>query len=730
MRQLIFFFSFVPFFSFSQAYNFNKQWEFLGPDDKPSVVKPQSASGVGPIEFIRVFQKNSKNLLAGSNLGGLFFSTDGGENWINSGSDNWPYSGCGWADFYPENEKIWFAYSQVVDNNGKPGRMGALGGIYRTTNEGTDWTLIGNPTSFGGSEYRTVYGFRFHPKNAKMLFVMTDDGLFLTSNCLEEAVKWTRLENLNGWIYDLDFQGEMVFVSNFAEGKWNIFYSNRDKLELKKITEIGSLTDKILTITFEPFRKNLLILIDYKDVSDALYEYTIETAELKKLMNNQMINFGAGHSFAVSPHDSTEFIIGHSITMKKWNYTNLKEQKLGGSYHPDVEFIAYDPVDTSKLYLACHGGVYISNDAGLTWISKCKGLGNAEVMGMDVSESDPNQVVIGCYHDGSSVRADFNKDGNYFWRTVNGGDALTPLIDPTDAGIVYTSTQYVGGGLYYSTDTSNNYTNIHNSNSVGTSGWELGAVLHPVDEKLLFFNFAVKESEGKGNFDIARTPDAGKPKSAERISDFLESHELKSYKVYGIFNNEFYPDHLYAYVLHLDKDSSGKNITRHRLFKTEKARDSANVVIESWYELEIPYSSWIGDVEGDPSSPNQVFLSYSSSRDVIANPEITPGLVYSLKYNKKTNGLKREIDITENIPNSIAGRFNMVCVFNNEKELFIATRTGIYYGTAKTQKGKSDWQQVGFGLPHCKIYGLHYHQGQKLLTVGLYGRGVWRYQLE
>lgn len=728
MRQIIFLVFLFPLVVFSQ-YDFNKQWEFLGPDDKPNVLKPQSASGVGPIEFIRVFQQDTKNLLAGSNLGGLFFSEDGGENWIPAGSDYWPYSGCGWADFYPENKSTWFAYSQIADNNGKPGRMGALGGIYRTTKEGTDWKLIGSPASFGGSDYRTIYGFRFHPTNSKMLFVLTDDGLYYTTNCLEENVAWSRFENFNGLMYDLDFQNEIVFVSNLANGKWNVYSSNINKYELKIIASIENLSEKMLSITFEPFRENLLILIDYKDASDAVYEYIIKTGELKKLMNNQMINFGAGNSFAVSPHDSTEFIIGNSITMKKWNYTNLKEQKLGGGYHPDVEFIVYDPIDTSKIYIACHGGVYISNDAGLSWASKCNGLGNAEVMGMDVSETDPNEIVIGCYHDGSSVRADFNKDGNYFWRTVNGGDALTPLIDPTNAGIVYTSTQYVGGGLYYSTDTAKNYNNIHNSNSLGTSGWELSAVLHPVEEKLLFFNFSVKELEGKGNIDIARTPDAGKLKSAERISNFLKTHNLESYKVYGVFNNIFFPDHLYAYVLHMEKDSAGKSTTTHRLFRTESARDSAHLVIDSWYELEIPYSSWIGDVEGDPQSPNQVYLSYSSAREVDVNAGQTSGLIYSLKYNKKTNALKREIDITSTIPVSIAGRFNMVCVFNEGKEIFIATRTGIYYGNAKTLKGKADWQPVGFSLPHCKIYGLHYHQGEKLLTVGLYGRGVWRYRL-
>ena len=91
--------------------------------------------------------------------------------------------------------------------------------------------------------------------------------------------------------------------------------------------------------------------------------------------------------------------------------------------------------------------------------------------------------------------------------------------------------------------------------------------------------------------------------------------------------------------------------------------------------------------------------------------------------------MKRDIDISRNLPNTIAGRFNLACSFNEGKEMFIATRSGVYYGNKKTLKGKYDWQPVGFGLPHCKVYRLHYHQKDKLLTIGFLGRGVWRYYL-
>lgn len=159
------------------------------------------------------------------------------------------------------------------------------------------------------------------------------------------------------------------------------------------------------------------------------------------------------------------------------------------------------------------------------------------------------------------------------------------------------------------------------------------------------------------------------------------------------------------------------------MFKTEIASDSAAKIIDSWYELEVPVSAWIGDVEGDPANPDRIFISYASAGDDSENK-----MIYAVKYNKKTKGVKQITDLTRNIPNSVGGRFNIVCLNENGPELFIATRTGVYYGNKKTLKGKSDWIKVGFGLPHCKVYGLHYHAEAKILTVGMFGRGVWRYR--
>jgi hypothetical protein len=113
-----------------QINDFNNEWTSIGPNVTPNNPTFRSDGGVGPVEFIRVSDRQEGLLLAGSLNGGLFHSTDGGENWTNSGSDDWAYSGCAWADFYPTDHNVWFACANFSDANGKPGPIGQEGVFY------------------------------------------------------------------------------------------------------------------------------------------------------------------------------------------------------------------------------------------------------------------------------------------------------------------------------------------------------------------------------------------------------------------------------------------------------------------------------------------------------------------------------------------------------------------------------------------------------------------------
>ncbi len=702
----------------------------MGPNEAPSNPTFRPDAGVGPVEFIRVFQTKQGFLLAGSLAGGLFFSEDGGETWQLSGSDDWAYTGCAWADFHPTDENCWFACSNLSGENGKPGRIGPEGGLMRSTNRGKSWQLIGGFKDFEVSTNAVIYGTRFHPLNPNFIFVLTSNGLYYSENCLEAFVKWVRVPNVHGLVYDLDFMDGHVYVSNFYQNKWNILDFDQDNLLTYKASlAFAEETKPMRNVTMEPQVDRLLVAKDFSKDQDELCVLYPSNDSLFVLLQNQQISFGSGHTFAVSPHDSGEFYIGHSTRVRRLKPPYKRIEIFGNEYHVDIEFVAYDPFDSLKIYLATHGGVFISYDGGEHWKNKSVNLGIAEVMGMAVSKSDPNQIVIGTYHDGSMIHADFDQNGVYTWRTVNGGDGLIPLFDPQNNALVYTSNQYLGGGLFFSDDTGHVNLNVHDNNKLKSAGWETAVVMDHHASNVIFFNFVETAGFNNGNINVCRITNATEKKNAEILSDFNASHQMETYKVYGLYNSPFYPNTLIAYVLDYVADKDGNKIPNHRLFRTDNAHGNPKEVRESWYELQHPNNMWIADVEIDGQNENRIYLSYGIGKESPESIFGDRGMIYQLRYYKSgDHGLKRQLDISKNIPSGVGGRYNMVYSGSNGGTLFIATVTGVYMGDSRTLKGKSRWQKIGKDLPHCKVYSLLYNEDQKILTVGLFGRGVWQYQ--
>lgn len=723
----------TSFLSRGQINDFNNEWTSIGPNVTPNNPNFRSDGGVGPVEFIRVSDRQEGLLLAGSLNGGLFHSIDGGENWTNSGSDDWAYSGCAWADFYPTDHNVWFACANFSDANGKPGPVGQEGGVLRSMDQGKSWDLIGDYQELMGSEYLIIYGTRFHPINPKLMYVLTSEGLIYTENCLESSVKWQKSYNITGLVYDLDFMDGKMYVAQISNGKWSIFSCEENSItRFKKLAFIEDEGKEMRNLTFEPANGELLVVKDFSKESDEIIRYNPSTDATSIVLKGLKISFGSGHSFAVSPYHNGEFYIGNNTDVKKWAPPYNKTIEIGGKHHVDIEFIAYDPKDSLKVYLCTHGGVYISSNVGKDWIPKMNGFGNCEVMGMSVSTIDPRQVVIGSYHDGSMVYADHEKSGIFDWRTVNGGDGLIPLIDPNNNAVVYTSNQFTGGGLFYSDDTARKVKiNIHNINNLKTPGWEMSAVLDHFNTNTVFFNFIETSEVNLNNINICRTKDAKARQSAEVISNFRKSHKLDSYKVFGLYNSKYQENVLIAYVLDYVKNEAGELIVMHRLFRTDQANGPANEVIDSWYEIKHANNEWIGDVEIDGKNPNIIYLSYAIGKK---NPDTIfgdKGMVYAIEYREnKRHSIRRIYDISKNIPNSVAGRFNLYYTKDSGGALIVATRTGVYFGNMQVSNGKFKWIKIGATLPHCKVYGLDYNSEKRIITVGYFGRGVWQYQVD
>jgi len=710
--------------SIAQSYDLNNQWYTIGPNELPSPNSKASAKGIGPIEFIRTTPLNKGLLLAGSLNGGLFYSSNGGELWLNSGSDNWTYSTSTWADFFPTNENIWIACSHEKTSKSGKGQIGMYGGIHRTTDRGVTWKRIADHKSFENKRNLVIYKTVFDPNNPQKMYVITTKGVYFTNNCLAENVKWFKDKISTSQTYDMIFVGERKFISTKQNNLWVLSVNDKNSKAFNDL-----IPSEINKYTFAKGTHELYLLIDYKKGADKIYRYNYFDDKFIQISGSQRVIFGSGRVFEVNPHNKNEIYVGVSIRLRRWNIKENKFENLGSDYHVDVEYVTFDPFDENIIYMANHGGVYISYDKGKSWASKSKGLGVAEVLGMSVGKQDPNQVVIGTYHDGSSVYADWDKSGRYYWKNVNGGDALIPFINPKNSAEVYTSNQYNGGGIYYSNDTAKTVSNIHSKNRLKTAGWKMAASLHPTQSNVLFFNSKYSSGESKGNSDIYRTSNASKKNNAIQISNFKISHQLEDYSIYGLFTSKYHPDILLAYVINYYKDENGKGKTAHKLYRTFKSLDSTDLIINSWHELELPRKTWIADIEVDKKNRNKLYVSSVFGAEYNSEYPSETGMIHYAKYRRRNNKIKRNSDISYPILKERAGKYSSIFSDDEDKIMFIGTTSGVYMREASFF-GWKNWKKVGFGLPHCMIYGLDYNEKEQILTVGLKGRGVWKISIE
>lgn len=718
----------------TQIENVNGFWRSIGPNTLPDNSLSYSANGIGPIEFIRAHPTLKGNLLAGSLNGGLFFSDNYGDSWVNAGSDYWDYSACAWADFHPEKADVWFGCSNDSGDNGGPGKIDYKGGLLRTVDAGVSWENIGDYKDFGNNIWIKIFGTRFHPNDPEFLFIFTSEGLYYTDKCLSEDPIIKKVSGINGWVYDLVFMEDNIYLTNLLHGQWSLLRLNQDDFSRAfRLNDVILNSPELDRVTLAVSDTKLLLLLIYPNKTDKVIQYDPLEKKTIELIENISVNFGQGRTFSVNPHNPKEVYIGSGTTFGKWHPPYKKRSKIGKGYHVDIEFVLFDPFDTARVYIATHGGVYRSDDSGETWFNKSENLGVAEVMGLAVNPNDFNQVAIGTYHDGSMLRFDFDNNGEYYWRTINGGDGLIPLINKNEPGNIYSSNQYQGGGIYISLDTNNTKPeNLHSKYGLKTPGWEMAAILHEGNNNIAYFNHVEKTGLNSGNSNICRfVHGESEENKIETISDFNASHKLKRYRVYGLFTSHFYPNTLVAYVLEYKENSKKEIEIIHRLYRNDQIGANALLAKKSWYEIQVPKNNWISDVEIDQKDSTKLYIGYTTGTNNSNEMSNKSELVYVMRYKKpNTYMARRKKDISKGIPIETAGRYNMVYTDCFGGGIFIATKTGVYYGNRKSLKGRRAWQKIGEGLPHCKVYGLAFDDKRKVLTVGLFGRGVWQYFFE
>ena len=648
--------------TFISQQNLNKkstiQWTELGPT-LPSYVG-EVGPGVGRITSIAILPNDTNVIFVSSPGGGIWKTTNAGSTWKPL-MDNLNYA---WMD----------VYNVCIDPSSSNVIYAALtkGGVIKSTDGGTKWNVTGTGPLF----CKKVV---VHPGNSKIVFASASNGLWRSSNT---GVSWTMVESLD--FEDIEFNPanpNIMYASRTDQTRLECVWRSADNgVNWKNIGFTNGVTTSGRTLlAVSPANPAVLYVLQSKgDLFGALYRSN-DSGLTYKLQTKSSINYfgqetdGSGTTgqalydmaICVNPKDVDEVHIGGLIAWKSTNggvsfkaESGYRYPNTVGYIHPDIHAFEYI---NKTLFVGTDGGIFKSYNQGDDWIVMSNGLGIRQFYRISCSKTNPMFITAGAQDQGTSYRR-----SNGQWYDWSGGDGCDNTIDPTNANIAISTSQY--GKPYKTTNAGSTFVSLTQFNQ---GNWVSPITYHPFSGDTVFagWNGVFRSVNGGSNW-----------------SSLLSGTQIGL--VTAIAVSPVNPKYIYAansYFIFSSKDGGA-----------------------SWTKYASP-SYFLVSICVSPLNPEKIWVLTDSA----------VGRLY-VSYNMGAGFT----NISKGLP-ALHAR-SVVVERNNIESLYVGTNIGVYY----KDNANTNWVLHGTGLPLVAINELEIQESSGKLRVATYGRGVWESDLQ
>ena len=343
--------------------------------------------------------------------------------------------------------------------------------------------------------------------------------------------------------------------------------------------------------------------------------------------------------------------------------------------HVDQHVVVYDPRVPYRVYFGNDGGLYVSEDDGVTF-TQSDDQPWSQYAGLDVSEQDPSRVIGGLQDNGT--RASWTEPP---FGSVFGGDGQRSLIDPKDFDNYYACAQY---GTCYGFDNGESYRMRLTSERFP---YFMQYEFDPTNSDVMYGGGSqLNESTDGGRTWSEITGDLGKGEGGTEPNPLYRNH-------YGTISG--------LTVAPSDPDVIWVGTDNGYLYRSGDRG-------ATWTELPPPVRPklWIQRIVIDPRDADTVYLTFSGYR---AGDESA----YVLRSDDAGQSWR---DITANLPHAPV---NDLAVVRNT--LYVATDLGVFTSSAS----RPHWSSYGRGIPQLITTDLRYVPQAKKLFVATFGMGVW-----
>lgn len=617
--------------------------------------------GIGRINVVAVDPNNSSIIYIGSPSGGLWKTTDEGENWEVL-TDEFPVLGVSAIAIDPTNPDIIY-----IGTGDRDASDTYSIGILKSTDGGMTWDTTGMQHTV--YQNLTVEKLLINPENHENIYAALNDGLYRSYD--------------GGDNWELIFTGNMDDIE-FKPGDPNTIYALTKKL-FKSTNGGDSFTQITAGLPVNNGRAQIAVTN-----ADPDYVYFM-CAGNDGLFGGIYRSTDSGDSFELRA-DSPQMLgyspQGDDNNSQSWydlglavSHINPDEVHLLGiitwrSFDGGISWEAttewYFPNNTGythcdmhwahfeggTLYVGSDGLVSKSEDSGNTWTDLTTGIGIRQFYRIGGSKNDPYKLLGGAQDNGTSV---YSYD---YWHEWLGADGMECLVDYSNPNIVYGTTQ--SGGFNKSTNGGMNTVSIAQP---GSGSWVTPFVIHPTDPQTIF----VGNNQG-----VRKT-----------------TNGMQSWTTIGNFN---------ATVEQLAISESNPNF----IYATygNKVKKTTNGG-ETWSDVStgLPANA-ISYIAVHPLNPELIAVSLS-------------GYTNGQKVYLSENGGETWTNNSLNLPNIPA---NCLTFYDDPfNSLYVGMDVGVYYIDNSIDQYETFWE----GLPNVIISELEINYQVQKIRAATFGRGLW-----
>lgn len=419
MKKIFSFFLYI----LSAVYTLNAQtanWSPVAPNFFPTNVSGQ-IHGISRVSQLKFHPTDPNKMYAISARGGLFISSNGGNNWtlapgcdilpgmrlasvcidhtndqviyLGTGDHNYYYSGSGvykstngGATFTSSGLAGQLVVDMIMDPTNNQVIVAATQtGIYRTTNAGSSWTLVSTTRAFDDLKQK-------HPAS-RVLYAATTDSAFFRST--DFGSSWTQINN------------GIVLPSGVTNG-------NGCRI---------AVTPADSNIVYFGMVSNGGILYKSTDGGNSFTAIKTTSPPYLTYYTNTAGDVGQGdYNFGIGVDRTNPLIVywvGHVVwksTDGGVNWTQLTN--WWATVHTDMHQIITSPYDNTKLWNMNDGGIWLSTNGGTSWTAKSDGLYGYEIYHGACSPTRKDMISIGTQDNGELYYANTGTG----WFCNRGGD--------------------------------------------------------------------------------------------------------------------------------------------------------------------------------------------------------------------------------------------------------------------------------------------------------------------